>query len=158
MFHLNKVLRNYCERTWLLPVKFECFFGKNLKCFVTDCEREHQSKNTVFLLSCQVLILYSFSYKMRPWISKFFPPEIQESKFTTPSNQLQLRWWDYLNYYQNVRISSIKVTKLQFYIFRFIHICWKNPQWKTSFFVPWKISSTCVRQMLCLDMELCSMV
>ena len=32
----------------------------------------------------------------------------------------------------------------------FGHIYW-NPQWKTSFFVHWKISSTCAHQMLCLE-------
>ena len=50
----------------MLPVKFECFSDKSLKCFVTDCKRGHQSKSAVFQLSCQVLILYFFPYKMRP--------------------------------------------------------------------------------------------
>ena len=73
LFHLIKILRNYCERTWFLPVKFECYSGKDLKCFVTDCRKGHQSKTAVFQLSSQVLILYSFLYKVRPWISKFWP-------------------------------------------------------------------------------------
>ena len=57
LFHL-KDIRSYCERTWLLPVKSECFSGKNLKCFVTDCKRRHQSKTGVIQLPCQVLIFF----------------------------------------------------------------------------------------------------
>ena len=36
------------QKNWLLPVKFECFSGKNLKCFVADCRRWHQSKKLPF--------------------------------------------------------------------------------------------------------------
>ena len=46
-------------------------------------------------------------------------------------------------------ISSINVTKSAVSC-GFGHIYW-NPQWKTSFFVHWKISSTCAHQMLCLE-------
>ena len=73
MFHLNKILRNYWERTWLLPE----FFWQKSKIFASDCKRGHQSKTAVFQLSCQVLIPYSFCYKMRPLILKFCP---QKSK------------------------------------------------------------------------------
>ena len=47
-----------------------------------------------------------------------------------------------------MRISSINVTKSAV-------SCGsghsRNSQWKTSFFVHWKISNTCARQMLCLE-------
>ena len=46
-------------------------------------------------------------------------------------------------------ISSTNVTKSAISC-GFGHIYW-NPQWKTSFFVHWKISSTCAHQMLCLE-------
>ena len=49
-----------------------------------------------------------------------------------------------------LRISSINVTKAAVSC-GFGHIYWRNTQWKTSFFVQWKISSTCARRMLCLD-------
>ena len=102
MFHLSKILRNYCEITWLLPVKFECFSGKNLKCFVTDCKGGHHSKTAVFLLSCQVFIFHSFPYKMRPWISKFCPQKSKNRCLTPPSNRPQLSSRDYLNYDKKV--------------------------------------------------------
>ena len=65
LFHLNKVRRNCCERT--------CFSVKNLKCFVADCKKGDQSKTAVFQLSCQVLIMYFFFYKMKRWKSNFAP-------------------------------------------------------------------------------------
>ena len=49
-----------------------------------------------------------------------------------------------------LRISSVNVIKSAV-SWGFGHIYWINPRWKTSFFVQWKISSTCARQMLCLD-------
>ena len=109
MFRLNKILRNYCERAWLLPVKFNCFSGKNLKCLVTDCKRGHQSKTAVFQLSCELLNFYSFSYKMRPWISKFCPQKSKNRILPPPSpspNRSQLSMWDYLNYDQKVTTVS----------------------------------------------------
>ena len=84
MFHLNKKLRDYCERKWLLPIKIECFSGKYLKCFVADCKRRHQSKTAAFQLQCHVLILYSFPYKMRPWISKFCPQKSKNRSLPPP--------------------------------------------------------------------------
>ena len=49
-----------------------------------------------------------------------------------------------------LRISSINVTKSAVSC-GFGYIYWRNPQWKTSVLVQWKISSTCARQMLRLD-------
>ena len=49
-----------------------------------------------------------------------------------------------------MRISLVNVTK-SLVSCGFGHIYWRNPQWKTSFFVQWKISSTYARKMLCLD-------
>ena len=49
-----------------------------------------------------------------------------------------------------MRISSVNVTKSAVSC-GVGHVYWRNPQWKTSFFVQWKISSTCARQMLFLD-------
>ena len=49
-----------------------------------------------------------------------------------------------------LRISSVYMTKSAVFC-GFGHIYWRNPQWKTSCFVHWKISSTCVQQMLCLN-------
>ena len=47
-------------------------------------------------------------------------------------------------------ISSINVTKSAVSC-GYRHIHWRNPQWKTSCFVQWKISSTFTWQMFCLD-------
>ena len=49
-----------------------------------------------------------------------------------------------------LRISSVNVTKSTVSC-EFVQIYWRDPQWKTSFLVQWKIISTCARQMLCLD-------
>ena len=49
-----------------------------------------------------------------------------------------------------LRISSVNVTKSAVSC-GFDHIYWRNSQWKTSFFVQWKISNTCFQQSLCLD-------
>ena len=102
-FHLNKILTIYCERMWLLPVKFEYFSGKNLKCVVTDCKRGHQSKTAVIQLSGQVLIFYSFPYKKRPWISNFssrnprigvyHPLQPTERLFKLWSKSYKSFWW-----------------------------------------------------------------
>ena len=87
--------RNCCKRTWLLPIKFDCFSGKNLKCFVTDYKIGHHSETAAFQLPCQVAMFnfVLFFYKMKPWISNSPPPEIEELEFTTPSNRPQLSRW-----------------------------------------------------------------
>ena len=106
LFHLNKVRRNYCERT--------CFSAKNLKCFVTDCKKGDQSKTAVFQLLCQVLIIYFFFIK---WSveNQILPPEIQELEFVTPSNRWQLNSRDYLNYDQQVtKVSGANPDTLDF--------------------------------------------
>ena len=66
----------------LIVTKFECFSGKNLKCFVTDWERGHQRKTAVFQFSCRVLILHSFLYDALN--IEILPLKIQESEFITP--------------------------------------------------------------------------
>ena len=50
----------------------------------------------------------------------------------------------------SIRISSLNVTK-SVVSCGFGNIYWSNPQWKASFFVQWKISSTCAGQMLCIN-------
>ena len=105
MFHLNKILRNYFEKTWLVPIKFECFSGKNLKCFVTDCKGGNQSKTAVLQFSCHILSFLFFSLKNEVFEIKILPPELQELEFATPSSRPQLSRRDYLNY-------DLKVTKI----------------------------------------------
>ena len=48
-----------------------------------------------------------------------------------------------------LKISSVNVTKSAVSC-KCGHNYWRNPRWKTSFFVQWKISITCTWQMLCL--------
>ena len=66
------------------PSNLIFFSGKNLKCFVTDCKRGHQSKTAVFQLSCQVLVLCSFPYQMRAWISKLCPQKFKSRSLPPP--------------------------------------------------------------------------
>ena len=97
-------------RYLLLHIKFECFFWQKFKMFCDWLYKEHQSKFAVFHFPCQFLILCSFLYKMKPWISKFCPqvsPKIQESEFTTPSNRPQLSRRGYSNYDKKLtKVSS----------------------------------------------------
>ena len=77
----------------------------------------------------------------------FFTAVLELNKFLTIDFNKQI--WHKEGSFP-LRISRINVTKTAVSC-GFGHIYWRNPQWKTSFLLQWKISSTCARQILRLD-------
>ena len=77
----------------------------------------------------------------------FFTAVLELNKFLTIDFNKQI--WHKEGSFP-LKISPINMTKTAVSC-GFGHIYWRNPQWKTSFFAHWKISSTCAWQMLCLD-------
>ena len=85
---------------------------------------------------------------MIKWMNESFAAVVLHlNKFLTIdfNKQILHKKWSFL-----LRISSLNVT-ISAVSYGFGHICWRHPQWKTSFLVQWKIRSTCARKMLCLD-------